>query len=168
MFVDLYITHKTLFFATCWRIYVIWRDGHRTNQWMNLNKSFWWTNLKWTNILKESKFPSLMVTVSSAQLTAFAVLLLAVIKQRCITAGAPFWIGGELPVFVVRPRAPNREVRTVTIRYKLMYRATPNIYIYIYIYFFFMYYSNVAGHRIHDIILDFLNIFLLYTTWIGF
>ncbi len=91
MFVDLYITHKTLFFATCWRIYVIWRDGHRTNQWMNLNKSFWWTNLKWTNILKESKFPSLMVTVSSAQLTAFAVLLLAVIKQRCITAGAP-WI----------------------------------------------------------------------------
>ncbi len=25
---------------------------------------------------------------------AFAVLLLAVIKQRCINAGAPFWIGG--------------------------------------------------------------------------
>ncbi len=38
---------------------------------------------------------------SSVQLMAFAVLLLAVIKQRCITAGAPFWIGGELPVFVV-------------------------------------------------------------------
>ncbi len=39
-----------------------------------------------------------MVTVwgalfSSAQLTAFAVHLLAVIKQRCNTAGAPFWIG---------------------------------------------------------------------------
>ncbi len=34
-----------------------------------------------------------MVTVSSAQLTAFAVLLLplAVIKQRCISVGAPFW-----------------------------------------------------------------------------
>ncbi len=57
---------------------------------------------------------------SSAQLTAFAVLLLAVIKQRCITAGALFWIGGELPVFVVRPHAPNREVRTVTVRYEYM------------------------------------------------
>jgi len=29
------------------------------------------------------------------------VLLLAVIKQCCITAGAPFWIEGELPVFIV-------------------------------------------------------------------
>ncbi len=73
-----------------------------------------------------------MVTVlwalfSSAQLMAFTVLLLAVIKQRCITAGAPFWIGGELPVFVVRPHAPNRDVRTVTVRYEYMYRATPTI-----------------------------------------
>ncbi len=66
---------------------------------------------------------------SSVQLTAFAVLLLAVIKQCCIAAGAPFWIGGELPVFVVRPHAPNREVRTVTVRYEYMYRATPNIHI---------------------------------------
>ncbi len=64
---------------------------------------------------------------------AFAVLLLAVIKQRCITAGAPFWIEGELPVFVVRPHAPNRDARTVMVRYEYMYRATPNIYIYIYI-----------------------------------
>ncbi len=65
-----------------------------------------------------------MVTVSSAQLTAFAVLLLslAVIKQRCLTAGAPFWI----PVFVIRPHAPNREVRTVTVRYEYMYRVTPS------------------------------------------
>ncbi len=39
-------------------------------------------------------------------------------------------IGGELPVFVVRHHAPNREVRTVTVRYEYMYRATPNIYIY--------------------------------------
>ncbi len=61
-----------------------------------------------------------MVTVqgalfSSAQLTAFVVLLL-VIKHRCITAGAPFWIGGGLLVFGI-------------IRYEYMYRATPNIYI---------------------------------------
>ncbi len=58
---------------------------------------------------------------------AFAVLLLAlaVIKQRCIDAGAPFWIGGELPVFVIRPHAPNRDVHTVTVRYEYMYRATP-------------------------------------------
>ncbi len=61
--------------------------------------------------------------VSSVQLTAFAVLLLVVIKQHCITAGAPFWIGGELPVFVVRPHAPNRD-------------GPPLIYIYIYIIIF--------------------------------
>ncbi len=67
-----------------------------------------------------------MVTVSSAQLTAFAVLLLALIEQRCITVGAPFWIRGELPVFIVRSHAPNREVRTVTVRYEYMYRATPS------------------------------------------
>ncbi len=73
-----------------------------------------------------------MVTVkwalfSSAQLMAFTVLLLAVIKQRCITAGAPFWIKGELPVFVVRPHAPNRDARTMTVRYEYMCRATPCI-----------------------------------------
>ncbi len=37
----------------------------------------------------------------------------------------PFWIWGELPVFVVRPHAPNRDARTVTVRYEYMYRATP-------------------------------------------
>ncbi len=46
--------------------------------------------------------------------STFVVLLLAVIKQRCITVGAPFWIKGELPVFVVRPHASNRDVRTMT------------------------------------------------------
>ncbi len=35
------------------------------------------------------------------------------LKQRCIAVAPPFWIEGELPVFVVRPHAPNREVRTV-------------------------------------------------------
>ncbi len=64
-----------------------------------------------------------------SQLTAFTVLLLVVLKQRCITAGAPFWIGGELPVFIVRPHAPNREVRTVTVRDEYMYCATPNKYV---------------------------------------
>ncbi len=44
--------------------------------------------------------------------------------------GAPFWVEGELPVFVVRPHAPNRNVHTMTVRYEYMYRATPNIYIY--------------------------------------
>ncbi len=34
----------------------------------------------------------------------------------------PPWIGGELPVFVVRPLAPNREVRTVTVWYEYMHR----------------------------------------------
>ncbi len=37
----------------------------------------------------------------------------------------PFWIGGELPVFVVRHHAPNRDACTVTVRYEYMYRATP-------------------------------------------
>ncbi len=46
----------------------------------------------------------------------------------------PFWIGGELPVFIVRPHTPNRDIGTVTVQYEYMYRATPNIYIYIYIY----------------------------------
>ncbi len=41
---------------------------------------------------------------------------------------APFWIEYELPVFVVRPHAPNREVRTVTFRYEYMYRSTPTKY----------------------------------------
>ncbi len=34
----------------------------------------------------------------------------------------PSWIGGELPVFVVRPLAPNQEVRIVTVRYEYMHR----------------------------------------------
>ncbi len=62
------------------------------------------------------------------QLTGFAVFCeaLVVIKQHCITVGAPFWIGGELPVFVVRPHAPNREVCTVTLFYGVLH----HIYIY--------------------------------------
>ncbi len=42
---------------------------------------------------------------------------------------APFWIGGELPVFVVRPHAPNRDACTLMVWYGYMYRATPNIYV---------------------------------------
>ncbi len=56
-----------------------------------------------------------------------AVLLLVVIKQCCISAGTPFWIEGELPVFVVRPHAPNRDVHTVMVRYEYMYRSTPTL-----------------------------------------
>ncbi len=69
----------------------------------------------------------------------FTVLLLVVIKQRCIAAGAPFWIEGELPAFVVRPHALNRDARNVTVRYEYMYRATPNIYIYIYCIYIYIY-----------------------------
>ncbi len=70
--------------------------------------------------------PNISAAASVSPL-AFAVLLLAV-KQRCIAAGAPFWIGGELPVFVVRPHALNRDACTVTVRYKYMYRATPTLH----------------------------------------
>ncbi len=67
---------------------------------------------------------------SSVQLMAFAVLLLAVIKQCCIAAGAPFWIEGELPVFVVRPHAPNRDGSV-----RIPVSCHP-LYIYIYIYMY--------------------------------
>ncbi len=40
--------------------------------------------------------------------------------------GRPLLDWGELPVFVVRPRAPNRDALTVTVRYEYMYRATPS------------------------------------------
>ncbi len=42
--------------------------------------------------------------------------------------GRPLLDWGDLPVFFVRPHAPNREVCTVTVRYEYMYRATPNSY----------------------------------------
>ncbi len=38
--------------------------------------------------------------------------------------GAPFWIEGELHLFVVRPHTPNRDARTAKVQYKYMYRAT--------------------------------------------
>ncbi len=65
---------------------------------------------------------------SSVQLTAFAILLLTVIKQCCINASAPFWIGGGggclyLPV---RYHAPNRDARTVPVQYEYIHHATPN------------------------------------------
>ncbi len=63
---------------------------------------------------------------------------LAVIKQRCIAAGAPFWIGGELPVFVVRPHAPNRDACTVTVRIHVP--CNP-----IYIYLFFIIHLSVVN-----------------------
>ncbi len=57
--------------------------------------------------------------------------------------GRPLLDRGELPVFVVRPHAPNREICTVTVRHEYMYRASPNIYIYIYIYIY-----GEAHHKI--------------------
>ncbi len=80
--------------------------------------SFWMQPM-WETHSESAHGHCLGALFSSAQRMAFAVLLLlAVIKQRCIAVGAPFWIGGELPVFVVRPHAPNRDVRTVTVRYE--------------------------------------------------
>ncbi len=65
---------------------------------------------------------------NSRRSLAFTVLLLVVVKQRYINASAPFLIGGELPEFVVRPHAPNREACTVTIRYLLSDNSIPTIY----------------------------------------
>ncbi len=53
------------------------------------------------------------------------------VEQCCITVGTPFWIRGEFLVFVARPQAPNREIRTVTVRYEYMYRATPTIHLFL-------------------------------------
>ncbi len=33
------------------------------------------------------------------------------------TALQSFWIGGELPVFIISPHAPNRDACTVTVQY---------------------------------------------------
>ncbi len=99
---------------------------HISSSIANLTASWYFIKIKYSE-------PNISAAASVSPL-AFAVLLLAVIKQRCIAAGAPFWIGGELPVFVVRHHTLNRDACTVTVRDEYMYRATPNIYIYIYIY----------------------------------
>ncbi len=91
----------------------------------NLTASWYFIKIKYSE-------PNISAPTSVSPL-AFTVLLLAVIKQRCIAAGAPFWIGGELPVFVVRPHAPNRDACTVTVRDEYMYRATPTSYISFYL-----------------------------------
>ncbi len=88
---------------------------HISSSIANLTASWYFIKIKYSE-------PNISAAASVSPL-AFAVLLLAVIKQRCITAGAPFWIGGELPVFVVKPHAPNRDACTVTVRYEYMYRA---------------------------------------------
>ncbi len=90
---------------------------HISSNIVNLTASWYFIKIKYSE-------PNISAPASVSPL-AFAVLLLAVIKQCCIAAGAPFWIGGELPVFVVRPHAPNRDACTVTVRYEYMYRATP-------------------------------------------
>ncbi len=99
---------------------------HISSSIANLTASWYFIKIKYSE-------PNISAATSVSPL-AFAVLLLAVIKQRCIAAGAPFWIGGELPVFVVRPHEPNRDACTVTVRYEYMYRATPTIYSYDLIY----------------------------------
>ncbi len=84
----------------------------------NLTASWYFIKIKYSE-------PNISAASSVSPLS-FAVLLLAVIKQRCIAAGTPFWIGGELPVFIVRHHAPNRDACTVTVRDEYMYRATPS------------------------------------------
>ncbi len=91
---------------------------HISSSIANLTASWYFIKIKYSE-------PNISAAVSVSPL-AFTVLLLAVIKQRCIAAGAPFWIGGELPVFVVRHHAPNQDACTVTVRDEYMYR----IYIY--------------------------------------
>ncbi len=95
---------------------------HISSSIANLTASWYFIKIKYSE-------PNISAASSVSPL-AFVVLLLAVIKQRCIAAGAPFWIGGELPVFVVKYHA-NRDACTVTVRDEYMYRVTPNIYIYI-------------------------------------
>ncbi len=56
--------------------------------------------------------------------------------------GLPLLDWGELPVFVVRPHAPNRDACTVTVWYEYMYRSTPtyiHTYIYTYVYIYSIY-----------------------------
>ncbi len=95
---------------------------HISSSIANLTASWYFIKIKYSE-------PNISAPASVSPL-AFAVLLLAVIKQRCVAAGASFWIGGELPIFVVRSHAPNRDACTVTVRYEYMYRATPNMHTY--------------------------------------
>ncbi len=91
---------------------------HISSSIANLTDSWYFIKIKYSE-------PNISAAASVSPL-AFAVLLLAVIKQRCIAEGTPFWIGGELPVFVVGHHAPNRDACTVTVRDEYMYRATPS------------------------------------------
>ncbi len=93
---------------------------HISSSIANLTASWYFIKIKYSE-------PNISAAASVSPL-AFAVLLLAVIKQLCIAAGAPFWIGGELPVFVVGHHAPNRDACTMMVRDEYIYRATPNIY----------------------------------------
>ncbi len=97
--------------------------AHISSSIANMTASWYFIKIKYCE-------PNISAPASVSPM-AFAVLLLAVIKQRCITAGAPFWIGGELPVFVVRHHALNQDACTVTVQDEYMYRATPIIYTYI-------------------------------------
>ncbi len=114
---------------------------HISSNIANLTASWYFIKIKYSE-------PNISAAASVSPL-AFAVLLLAVIKQCCIAAGAPFWIGGELPVFVVRHHASNRDACTVMVRDEYMYRATPNIYIYIYIYIYMYVYKQNSCDIIH-------------------
>ncbi len=94
---------------------------HISSSITNLTVSWYFIKIKYSE-------PNISGAASVSPL-AFNVLLLAVIKQHCIAVGA-FWIGGggELPVFLVRHHAPNRDACTVTVRDEYMYRATPSEY----------------------------------------
>ncbi len=91
------LTYISLLIIPCMIVYV-------TN-----NKELWTLNLLYQNKIQWAKHQRGRLCVTVGIRCSF---LLAFIKQRCIAAGAPFWIGGELPVFVVRSHATNRDACT--------------------------------------------------------
>ncbi len=74
-----------------------------------------------------------MVTVqwalfSSAQLMAFGLLSCWRLSNSIVLPRV------FVHAFVAKPHVPNRDVRTVTVRYEYMDRYTPNIYIFLFLY----------------------------------
>ncbi len=106
---------------------------HISSSIANLTASWYFIKIKYSE-------PNISAASSVSPL-AFTVLLLAVIKQRCIAAGVPFWIGVELPVFAVKPHAVQ-----LTHIYIYIYIIALSILILFYLSVFFLLKINKHTH----------------------
>ncbi len=82
--------------------------------------------LKYTPLSVRDAFRISTRSLSGGFVCKRATLMLSAGGYRTVLhyCSPPFWIGGELPLLVVMPHAPNRDARIVTVRYEYMYRST--------------------------------------------